>query len=45
MVDDVLRPAGANDRQQLVEHACPFAPLDTERLLLVRVGDTESERR
>ena len=44
MVDGVLGPEAAHERQRLVEPRGARAPLDPERLLLVRVGDTEAER-
>jgi len=44
-VDDVLCQTGPHERQRLVEKPGPFASLDAERLLLVRVGDTEAECR
>ena len=40
-----LRPAGANDGQRLVEALGAFLAGHTERLLLVRIGDPEPERR
>ena len=44
VVDGVLGPEAAHERQGLVEPRGPLAPLDPERLLLVRVGDAEAER-
>lgn len=46
MVSEWLgRPTAAQHRQRLIEHLCASAALDTERLLLVRVGHAQPEGR
>ena len=45
VVDCVLGPEAAQQRQRLVEDLGPVAPLDAERLLLVGVGDARARRR